>query len=176
MHTSFAGTQLHEDYVNSAVVVCEHESAVMMYDEDYGLGLELAELGFLHVCVKQYAERSTGAGAYVEHAQVFDGRTLMTVVVPPNMWIGVDIYHTLGSYSWVKGRDIPYEWVLVDSQGKTWQSDAAQWLSTWAIFEVWESTAPERILLNAAQPTQQWELRQRDANRTLLVVKCVLAS
>ena len=65
--------------------------------EDKGLYLDLADLGCLQVCVRQYANRATDVGTYVECAQEFDGKTLMKVLVPPDMWIGVDIYHIGGS-------------------------------------------------------------------------------
>jgi len=145
--------------------------------EDEGLFLDLADLGCLQVCVRQYANRTTDVGTYVECAQVFDGRKLMTVLVPPHMWIGVDIYHTRGSYDWLKESRIPYEWVLVDSHGVERQSEAAsRGAGIWAICKNWESTAPDRILLDTAQPTQQWELRYSGTKRTLLVMQCMLAA
>ena len=144
--------------------------------EDEGLYLDLADLGCLQVCVRQYANRTTDVGTYVECAQEFDGRSFMRVLVPPHMWIGVDIYHTVRSYSSKESR-IPYEWVLVDSHGVERQSDAAsRGAGIWAIYKNWESTAPDRILLDTAQPTQQWELRYSGTKRTLLVMQCMLAA
>jgi len=38
------------------------------------------------------------------------------------------------------------------------------------------AVAPDRILLDTAQPTQQWELRDSGTKRTLLVMQCILAA
>jgi len=145
--------------------------------EDEGLFLDLADLGCLQVCVRQYANRTTDVGTYVEFAQQFDGRKHTKCLVPPHMWIGVDIYHTRGSYDWLKELRIPYEWVLVDGHGMECQSQpASRGAGIWAIHKDWESTAPARILLDKAQPTQQWELRYSGTKRTLLVMQCMLAA
>ena len=145
--------------------------------EDEGLFLDLADLGCLQVCVRQYANRTTDVGTYVEFAQQFDGRKHAKCLVPPHMWIGVDIYHTRGSYDWLKESRIPYEWVLVDSYGVERQSEPASLgAGIWAIHKDWESTAPDRILLDTAQPTQQWELRYSGTKRTLLVMQCMLTA
>jgi len=145
--------------------------------EDEGLFLDLADLGCLQVCVRQYANRTTDVGTYVEFAQQFDGRKHTKCLVPPHMWIGVDIYHTRGSYAWLKELRIPYEWVLVDGHGMECQSQpASRGAGIWAIHKDWESTAPARILLDKAQPTQQWELRYSGTKRTLLVMQCMLAA
>ena len=144
--------------------------------EDEGLQLDLRDLGQLHVCVRQYADRTTDEGPYVQDAHVFDGGMLLKVVVPPRMWIGVDLYHASGSYSHMKGTALPYEWVLVDSHGVECRSDAqSRGTGVWHIYQEWDSAAPDRILLDTQQPTQQWELRDTRTKRTFLVLQFVLA-
>jgi len=148
----------------------------MVSYEVEGLTLGLQDLGSLDVCVKQYANRTTDVGTYVKHAQEFDGKTLMKVVVPPCMWIGVDIYNTLGSYSSLKRSKIPYEWVLLDSHGVECHSNvASRGAGIWAIYEDWESTAPDRIWLDKTQPMQQWVMRDSETKRTMVVMQVMLA-
>ena len=97
----------------------------------------------------------------------------MTVVVAPEMWNGVDIYHTAGSVASLKGSRIPYEWVGVDSHGVEREADGA---GIWAIYKERESTAPDRIWLDTSQPTQQWVLRDSGTKRTILVMQFMLAT
>ena len=149
------------------------EEGMASYEEE-GLYLDLGELGRLQVCVKQYANRTTDEGSYVQHLHEYDGRMVVKVVVPPHMWIGVDIYHTLGSYSSIKGG-IPYEWVLVDRHGVERVSDiASRGAGTWAVHKTWESTAPDRIRLDTARPTEQWVVRESLTKRTLLMIQFTL--
>ena len=144
--------------------------------EDEGLTLGLKDLGFLHVCVKQYANRTTDVGTYIKYAQVFDGKTLMKVVVPPCMWIGVDIYNVPGSYCSHYRSKIPYEWVLLDSHGVECHLDvASRGAGIWPIYEEWESTAPERIWLDKTQPLQQWVMRDSGTKSTIVVMQVMLA-
>ena len=147
--------------------------AMACYEKE-GLYLDLGELGCLQVCVKQYANRDTDVGTYVRHAQVFDGKTLMKVVVAPGMWVGVDIYHTLGSYSSIEGGGIPYQWVHVNSQGVESDDVAPRGAGIWAVHKSWESAAPARIWLDAAHPTEQWLLRDSATQRTLLTIQIML--
>ena len=39
-----------------------------------GLYMAIQDLGVLQVCVKQYADRTTNVGTYVEYTQEFDGK------------------------------------------------------------------------------------------------------
>jgi len=141
--------------------------------EEEGVYIAMKDLGVLQVCVRQYADRTTDVGSYVEYTQEFDGKQLMKVVVAPRMWTSVDIYHTLGSISWPKISDIPYEWVGVDSHGVEREADGA---GIWAIYKERESTAPDRIWLDTSQPTQQWVLRDSGTKRTILVMQFMLAT
>ena len=104
---------------------------------------------------------------------------LMTVVVAPEMWNGVDIYHTAGSVSSLKGSRIPYEWVGpsgapegVDSHGVEREAGGA---GIWAVKKEWESKAPDRIWLDTSNPTQQWVLRDSGTKRTILVMQFMLS-
>ena len=140
--------------------------------EEEGLYITIQDLGVLQVCVRQYADRTTNVGTYVEYTQEFDGKQVMTVVVAPEMWNGVDIYHTAGSVSSLKGSRIPYEWVGVDSHGVQREPGGA---GIWAFYEEWESKAPERIWLDTSNPTQQWVLRDSSTKRTILVMQFMLS-
>jgi len=103
--------------------------------EEEGLYMALKDLAFKFVSGK-YAKRTMEMKSYVKHAQEFDGETLMKVVVALHMWIGVDIYTTVGSISSIKGIGIPYEWICVDSHGVERHSDVASrgaWI--WAIYK-----------------------------------------
>jgi hypothetical protein len=143
---------------------------------DKGLHLDLGHLGCLRVCALEYANRTTTEGPYVQTAHVFDGEMLLKVVVPPDKWIGVHIYHTTGSYSYMKGGAFPYQWVLVDTHGVECQSDAqSRGTGLWQIYKEWNSPSPDRICLDTAHPTGQWELRDTRTNCTFFVVRCVLA-
>jgi len=153
----------------------EEEDGTPAYEEE-GLTLGLKDLGFLHVCVKQYANRTTDVGSYVEHAQVFDGKTLMKVVVPPCMWIGVDIYNMPGSHCSSYRSKIPYEWVLLDGHGVECHSNvASRGAGIWPIYEQWGSTAPDRIWLDKIQPMKQWVMRDSETKRTMVVLQVMLA-
>ena len=39
-----------------------------------GLYMAIQDLGVLQVCVRQYADRTTNVGTYVEYTQEFDGK------------------------------------------------------------------------------------------------------
>ena len=140
--------------------------------EEEGLFMAIKNLGVLQVCVKQYADRTKEVGTYVEWAQDFDGKQLMTVVVEPRMWYGVDIYHTAESVSWPMSSDITYEWVGVDSLGMQLEPCDA---GIWAVYKEWESTAPTRIWLDTEDPTKQWVLRDSGTKRTILVIQFMLS-
>ena len=144
------------------------------YDEE-GLYLDLGDLCSLQVCVRQYADRTTDVGTYVQQLHEYDGKERMKVVVAPHMWIGVDIYHTLGSYSSRKVTVFPYEWALLESHDVGAQSDAtSRAAGIWAINKSWEAAAPDRIQLDAAQRTVEWKLREIDMKRTLLVIQFIV--
>jgi len=154
----------------------EEESEGEESYEDEGLTLGLKDLGFLHVCVKQYANRTSDVGTYVKHAQEFDGKTLMKVVVPPCMWIGLDIYNMPGSHSSQYRSKIPYEWVLLDTHDVEYHSNVASCgAGIWPIYEEWQSTAPERIWLDKSQPFQQWVMRDSGTKNTIVVMQVMLA-
>jgi len=147
----------------------------MVSYEDEGLYLDLGNLGRLQVCVRQYANSTTNLGTYVRDLHEFDGRMLLKVVVSSHKWIGVDVYHTIGSCCSINGSTIPYEWVLVDSRGVERQYDAqSSGSGAWATHKDWDSAAPERIILDAVQPTQQWELRDSRTKHTFLVMQFML--
>jgi len=144
--------------------------------EEEGLILVLPNLGSLLVCVKQYDTRTTDVGTYVKKAQAFDGKLLMTVEVPPNMWIGVDIYNDPSSYSSHKRSKIPYEWILLDSRGVVCHVDvASRGAGIWPIYQKWQSTVPGRILLDGKNPSQQWVMRDIHTEKTIVVIKVMLA-
>jgi len=140
--------------------------------EEEGLYITIQDLGELQVCVKQYADRTTDVGTYVQKTQEFNGKQLMTVVVAPEMWNGVDIYHTAGWVSSLKGSCFPYEWVGVDSHGVEREPGGA---GIWAVKKEWESKAPDRIWLDTSNPTQQWVLRNSDTRCTILVMQLMLS-
>jgi hypothetical protein len=140
--------------------------------EEEGLCIAIKDLGELQVCVKQYADRTTDVGTYVEYTQEFDAKQLMTVVVAPEMWNGVDIYHTAESVYSLKDSRIPYEWVGVDSHGVEREPGGA---GIWAVNKDWESKAPDRIWLDTSNPTQQWVLRDSGTKRTILVMQFMLS-
>jgi hypothetical protein len=155
---------------------CEEESDEEEPYKQEGLLLGLTDVGFLHVCVKQYATYTTDVGTYVEHAQKFDGRKTMEVVVPPNMWIGVDIYNEPGSYCVGYRSKIPYEWVLLDSNEVEFHVNVAPCgAGVWPIYGQWQSTAPERIWLDETQPVQQWVMRDSGTKSIIVVMKIMLA-
>jgi len=144
--------------------------------EEEGLTLVLPDLGSLHVCVKQYDTRTTDVGTYVKNAQVFDGKLLMTVKVPPNMWIGVDIYNEPGSYCSQYRSKIPYEWILLDSRGVECHVNvASRGAGIWPIYQKWQSTAPDRIWLDGKNPWQEWVMRDSGTKKTIVVMRVMLA-
>jgi len=162
---------MHNIICSSALCRPEPFLCMASYEEE-GLYIGIKDLGVLQVCVKQYADRTTDVGTYVEYTQEFDGKQLMTVVVAPEMWYGVDIYHTQESVSGPKISNIPYEWVGVDSHGVEREANGA---GIWAVYKEWESTAPDRVWLDTSNPTQKWVLRHSGTKRTILVLQFMLS-
>ena len=56
-------------------------------------------------------------------------------------------------------------------KGGFWREKGVLWNRN----QEWDSVAPDRILLDTQQPTQQWELRDTRTKRTFLMLQFVLA-